>query len=437
VPSSETVGQRLKRLRLDRGLSQRDLSSPGVSYAYISRIEAGARTPSVKALRMLARKLKVSVEYLETGRDIREDEDRELRLTDAELELRLGTDYAEAEKKIREVLDEAVRSGDPITATRAQLALGVAAAARGSHLEAAETLDAALKESPVSPRERSDVFAALGRAYSALGAADRAVAVFEKCLEELGREAPDDHANHVRFAAYLSYALTDAGEHERAASVIRNALHHADDDPDPFTQVRLQWALARSAGIDGRTRESLDHIRHAIALLAATEDNLRLARAYILAAGVEVTEGEISSAKEHVRLAKRLLGTGALASDRGMIHIVRARIAVAEGRGADGVSDARHAVDLLGTTYGGEQGEAIWALAQAFALEGNEELSVDGYRRAIDLLVVHGRRYEAARASHELGTFLQERGRDAEAEPVFQRAADLGYLSEAQASGKS
>ncbi len=63
----ESVGARLKRLRLERGLSQRGLSAPGVSYAYISRIEAGARVPSVKALRQLARKLGVSVEHLETG----------------------------------------------------------------------------------------------------------------------------------------------------------------------------------------------------------------------------------------------------------------------------------------------------------------------------------------------------------------------------------
>jgi transcriptional regulator with XRE-family HTH domain len=58
----------MKRLRVARGLSQRDLSAPGVTYAYISRIEAGARTPSVKALRQVAGKLGVTVEHLETGR---------------------------------------------------------------------------------------------------------------------------------------------------------------------------------------------------------------------------------------------------------------------------------------------------------------------------------------------------------------------------------
>ena len=67
--SAETIGRRLRRLRLERGLSQRELSSPGVSYAYISRVEAGARNPSEKALRALAPKLGVTVLYLETGSD--------------------------------------------------------------------------------------------------------------------------------------------------------------------------------------------------------------------------------------------------------------------------------------------------------------------------------------------------------------------------------
>ena len=88
-PPDETVGARLSRLRRERGLSQRDLSSPGITYAYISRIEAGARTPSVKALRMLAQKLGVTPEYLETGSELGGPDLRELRLAEQELRLRL------------------------------------------------------------------------------------------------------------------------------------------------------------------------------------------------------------------------------------------------------------------------------------------------------------------------------------------------------------
>jgi len=88
--AGETIGQRLKRLRLARGLSQRELAAPGVSYAYISRIEAGTRQPSVKALRKLAGKLGVSADFLETGSELDPAEARELRLADLELAIRLG-----------------------------------------------------------------------------------------------------------------------------------------------------------------------------------------------------------------------------------------------------------------------------------------------------------------------------------------------------------
>ena len=65
----KAIGERLRDARRHAGLSQRELATDGVSYAYISRIEAGVRTPSVKVLRKLAPKLGVSVAWLETGED--------------------------------------------------------------------------------------------------------------------------------------------------------------------------------------------------------------------------------------------------------------------------------------------------------------------------------------------------------------------------------
>lgn len=65
--SARTVGERIHQRRLELGLSQRALAREGVGYAYISRIEANQRQPSVKALRKLAATLDVSVHWLETG----------------------------------------------------------------------------------------------------------------------------------------------------------------------------------------------------------------------------------------------------------------------------------------------------------------------------------------------------------------------------------
>jgi transcriptional regulator with XRE-family HTH domain len=66
---AETVGIRIRRVREERGLSQRKLAEPGLSYAYLSRIEVGQRIPSEKALRNLATKLGVTPLYLEGGTD--------------------------------------------------------------------------------------------------------------------------------------------------------------------------------------------------------------------------------------------------------------------------------------------------------------------------------------------------------------------------------
>jgi len=63
------IGDRIRRLREERGLTLRELGEPGISYAYISRLEAGDRRPGPSALRRLAEKLDVSALYLETGSD--------------------------------------------------------------------------------------------------------------------------------------------------------------------------------------------------------------------------------------------------------------------------------------------------------------------------------------------------------------------------------
>src|SRR6187455_1916450 len=65
VDDPRAVGERLKAARERAGLSQRQLSFPGCSPAYISRIESGDRIPSLQLLRELGRRL----DDLETAED--------------------------------------------------------------------------------------------------------------------------------------------------------------------------------------------------------------------------------------------------------------------------------------------------------------------------------------------------------------------------------
>jgi transcriptional regulator with XRE-family HTH domain len=437
VSSTESIGARLKRLRLQRGLSQRDLSSPGVSYAYISRIEAGARTPSVKALRKLSQKLKVSVEYLETGRDIRDVDDRELRLADAELELRLNGDSPDVDRKLEQIRAEATAAGDVGSALRAQMALGLVSAERGNHLEAVERLEAVAADNAAPPPHlRPDLYTTLGQSYAALGAPDRAVRVFDDCLARVREDVPDDAAVQIRYATFLSYALTDAREYDRAAEVVREALARADDQTDPYTRVRLYWSLARLNAVEGRQADALEYIRSAIALLKATDDTLTLARAYLLAAGVELRLKVTSEAGRFIELAERLLGAHPVHADMAMLRIGQSRLAALEGRSDAAVERAREALSLLGDFHGGEQGAAVHALATGLALQGDETGANDSYRRAVDLLTVHGRRADAGEVALEWANFLRDRGREDEAEPILRRAYDLGVTAETAQTAK-
>jgi predicted transcriptional regulator len=51
------LGRRLRETREEAGLSQRELSFPGCTAAYISRIEKGERVPSLELIREFAVRL--------------------------------------------------------------------------------------------------------------------------------------------------------------------------------------------------------------------------------------------------------------------------------------------------------------------------------------------------------------------------------------------
>ena len=59
------------------------------------------------------------------------------------------------------------------------------------------------------------------------------------------------------------------------------------------------------------------------------------------------------------------------------------------GRGAEGERYAREALDALGTDHPAEQGAALATLAEAFALQSDDQAG-DTFRRATELLEAHG-----------------------------------------------
>jgi transcriptional regulator with XRE-family HTH domain len=427
--AGETIGQRLKRLRLERGLSQRELAAPGVSYAYISRIEAGTRQPSVKALRRLATKLSVSPDYLETGSDLDASGALELRLSNLELSVRLG-EWDNAEEPLQELLVEAVSAGDRDASKRARVALATLAMELGRFAEAVALLEATTADDPFAPVEQYEIYANLGRAYASSGHPERAVELYQRCIDEC---AAEDGSLAARYATLLSYALSDMGEMARAEEVVRAALERLSETEDPYMRVRLYWSIARLAHTEGRASTALSNVRKAIALLEATDDTFHLARAHILAANITLSRDHADAAAKHLDHAETLLGRGPATIDLFEIKTLRSRIAVLRGHGADAVTLAREAL-AVAKDAPADQGLGYSALADGLALSGDKAAAADAYAKAVELLESQGRWRPAANACRAWAHMLRDQGRDEEAMDALDRAAELGMRASPDAS---
>jgi transcriptional regulator with XRE-family HTH domain len=68
MPPEETLGQRIRRVRTERGMSLAKVSGPDFSRAFLHQVEHGRSQPSTRVLRVIAGRLGTEVDYLLEGR---------------------------------------------------------------------------------------------------------------------------------------------------------------------------------------------------------------------------------------------------------------------------------------------------------------------------------------------------------------------------------
>lgn len=418
----ETIGERVRRLRRERGMSQRELSAPGVSYAYISRIEADARRPSLKAIRMLARKLGVPPEYLETGEQVPPAARRELRVGDAELELRLGRDLTKAEAVFRE--ETRVTAADSALGARARAGLGLLAARRNEPRVAIPLLEAATASGHLTVQTHPDVYEVLGEMFVAADQTADAVALFKTCLREARERAPEDAALRTRFSVCLAAAHSAAGALERARSTLADATEAVRDLPVPQGRTRVYWMRGIQAWQEADSETALAYIRRAIGLLEAGEDTLRLARAHMVAGRMLTLDARPDEAALHLRQAERMFTLGATPIDLGILRGEEAKVAAHRGDAETALALAAEADALLGddARY---RSNVRHAYAAAHAAAGSTTEAERNYRQALEHLTEERQWREAGQVARELSRLLRSLGRESEAYELLDQAAVL------------
>jgi transcriptional regulator with XRE-family HTH domain len=347
--SQPEFGQRLRRLRTQRGLSQRDLAVDAVNPSYISLLESGARVPTLDVVVHLARVL--GVELTELARELAlapgdgADRDRDARLVHTLLTSTAidDGDLAGAERRLTESYRAAISAGDTTGALTEGLALERVLAARadlaGRYRILCELIEVAVPAG--IPEALVRVRIDLASAARDVGRLEEAIGHAEQAMREIVGTGFWHSSEHVRLLAVYVSVLSDAGGGAEVARVVDQMLDLAERIGVPATTGRAHWAASVALARQADVERSLGHLRQASEMLANPGTSLRdwaqfsrAAASALMDAGADRTE--VTRHMLAARAASAALGNPA---DATLMASLEVRFALASG-------DAERAVEL-------------------------------------------------------------------------------------------
>lgn len=400
VDDPAAVGRRLREARETAGLTQRELSFDGCTAAYVSRIEAGARVPSLQILHEFAKRLGVRPEYLATGRDDTEELSPEL--LEAEVALRLG------DEERASALYEAARidADSPARIARAQLGLGRLALRRGDVADGTVLLEQALDSGELAPGDASAAANALGRSYAAQGRYEEAFNLFERFLERARTRR--DHLDQVRFAVLLANAYIDHGDFGPANATLGGVLDLARQTIDPMLRAGVYWSQSRAHLVQGDPDRAAEYGHLALATLKTSEQTLEAARALLLLAFIENDRGNPEAALELVDEGEPVVIAAGEANDAAMFTIERARAMSALGEGERAAELLLGIAPRLNDAAPRDAARAHAAVAGIFRSQGDVARALELYELAVEQAPIADRHVVAALTA--MAEIYEERG---------------------------
>jgi transcriptional regulator with XRE-family HTH domain len=116
LPDVAGTAKRIRKRRVELGISQRQLAFPGCTYAYISRLESATRVPSRQVLEEIARRLGTTTHWLIYGKP--DPVERGLLYGGIRYEALTGEERKQLEVSMQEALFVAAREFARVAAER-------------------------------------------------------------------------------------------------------------------------------------------------------------------------------------------------------------------------------------------------------------------------------------------------------------------------------
>lgn len=423
------LGKRIKRLRLDRGLSQEDVAQPAFTAAYLSHVEHGKRRPSHAALSHIAERLGVSLELLLSGRDPNEDLRLEIEIQSAIAALHAG-DVSGARGRLETARTEAEKAGHPRAVLRASEGLAQALYRTGDYDEALGIFQRAIESATDSSAEDlTTARVGLARCLFQLGKLPEALHLLESHeLELLKADSADPTALLQTYAALIPPYFR-AGLLDKATKVAERGWELAPQVPELDQRACLHVNRAALLLTQG-------HVREALASLSLAEDLFRqlgwhgeqvkvaLARSHAL-----VDNGDLRQAESLVQDVLERSGDAVTRSDKSqaLVHLAQVRRRLQNPGAA--LEAAKEAAQLAKNELPTIEAEALREAGLCSYELDEPDRALSYWRRALKGFQAVGSKQEIAKTARLIGDHLLDAGDEKKAAAAYREGlAAMGEL---------
>jgi tetratricopeptide (TPR) repeat protein len=340
------LGQRVRRLRNERGLTQTELAAARVSKEYISQIETGKTRPTQQMLDWLADRLGVDPHYLLDGVSDRDHREHEAVVVRAEEAVR--------EKRYRDAVD-AISSlprspAMPELHLRALFAESWARMYLGelrTALDRMEQARAVAMDDVFGDLDRAEVLYRLGCCRYKLNHVAQALADFSAALELAERSGESCDRLRAHILERRSRCYRRHRDWEAAREDIDRALELAEALGDDQTIADVHWQAALVAERHGSWAQARTYSQRAKELFEAVDDPINVGRLLNNLGCLSFLLGHKEQAIEQLKDAFRIaldVGDPADAaqavSSLADVHLRSGELELAE-------KQARHAIEML------------------------------------------------------------------------------------------
>jgi transcriptional regulator with XRE-family HTH domain len=419
-----TLGQRLRVLRSERGLSQADLAGDMVSASYVSLIESGKRLPERDVLEGLARRLGVSTLYLESGVVPEELTEQRLRLQFGEIALANGS-ADEAHSIFTELL--AAASGE--VRLGALWGLARAEEARGDLHTAVRHRDALLQAARTGEPGAPGLLALLigrCRLYRDAGDFARSIEVGEEALREVGELGLAGTEDEIKLASTLVAAYWGRGDTFSAQHLASEVIERAERLGSRTAAGNAYWNACLVASARGQLNLALDLAAKTLALLSESSPDLNLAAMRVTYSWLllQCAPPRIAEADALLTRAYEVVENLSFSPVLASCETEMARSALLRHDFDEAAAIAERSIARFSGDSSPELENAKVVRGLALVMNGEVDSGAAAVTDAARLLETLGARREAAQAWRELGEAFIQRGRPEQAIEALREAAD-------------